>query len=132
MKDKDNKETLALKIIQRKKRKGGARENIKREKDPDKKEEEEYKPKLKPLQEAPKPEHTTWAERDVGNIGVARYCKCFSNKKPVQEQLNDGEDWELLRHICWARAGDYMPTVRGLVEYTTERDGQRKVVRIIQ
>lgn len=49
----------------------------------------------------------------------------------MEEQLNNGEDWELLRHMCWARAGDYVPIVRGLIEYTTERDGQRKVVRII-
>ena len=49
----------------------------------------------------------------------------------MEEQLNEREDWELLRHWCWAKAGDYVPTVRGFVEYT-ERDGKRKVVRIIQ
>jgi hypothetical protein len=48
-KNKDNEETLVLKTIQRKKRKGGAREDIKGEKDIDKKKEEEHKPKLKPL-----------------------------------------------------------------------------------
>jgi hypothetical protein len=48
-KNKDNKETLVLKTIQRKKRKGGVREDIKGEKDINKKKEEEYKPKLKPL-----------------------------------------------------------------------------------
>lgn len=130
-KDEDNEETLALKTTQRKKRKGGTREDVKGEKDTDKKEEEEHKPKIKPLREAPEPEHTNSAEREAGNVEVGRYCKCFSNKKPVEEQLNDREDWELLRHMCWAKAGDYFPTVRGLVEYT-ERDGRRKVVRIIQ
>jgi hypothetical protein len=48
-KDKDNKETLALKTTQRKKRKGGIREDVKGEKDIDKKEKEKHKPKLKPL-----------------------------------------------------------------------------------
>jgi hypothetical protein len=43
-KNKDNKETLVIK-----KRKGGVREDIKGEKDINKKKEEEYKPKLKPL-----------------------------------------------------------------------------------